>query len=415
MRNVILLSLGAFLTCLGAAVPTMTQEQPPSATKPRVIVLGVNGAEWDIIRPLLIRGEMPNLTWVIDRGISGKLKTVSAPNCPKVYSIFETSRPPEENGITGFLVDGAAAHTGLLRVDPLWSLLSENGVSVGMANVPATFPVKPVNGYMVSGMLTKGESCESGVLCSPLLSQVKGGEAVYPLALKTEIEAKVGDVPLDCARMPGSRELIGHEEALVHDWLEQVSSIRAQQAKLFEYLLSNHPTDFTFLVQSCEDRVGHWLYPIQPHNFGYNPKIHTLRVDAFPNQYREFDRLLGTILKHVDAGTTLFIVSDHGIKPLRDRESPFAHLDHAGTTPVIAKHDFEDGDDVPGLFIALGPGIKRNVRIMGLGMSVYDLAPTILHIYGLPAPSPMKGRILTEIFDERKESTRSSLGGSYRH
>ena len=63
--------------------------------------LGVNGAEWDILKPLLVRGEMPNLARVMQHGVSGKLKTVSAPNCPKVYSIFATSAPSEENGITG--------------------------------------------------------------------------------------------------------------------------------------------------------------------------------------------------------------------------------------------------------------------------------------------------------------------------
>jgi predicted AlkP superfamily phosphohydrolase/phosphomutase len=76
-----------------------------------------------------------------------------------------------------------------------------------------------------------------------------------------------------------------------------------------------------------------------------------------------------------------------------------AHRDHAGTTPIIAKHDFEDGDDVPGVFIAMGPGIKKGVRIMGLQMSVYDIAPTILKVYGLPASDQMRGRVLTEIFE----------------
>jgi predicted AlkP superfamily phosphohydrolase/phosphomutase len=75
-----------------------------------------------------------------------------------------------------------------------------------------------------------------------------------------------------------------------------------------------------------------------------------------------------------------------------------AHIDHGEATPVIAKHDFEDGDEVPGLFIAMGTGIKRGVRIFGLPMSVFDIAPTILHLYGISAPAQMKRRVLTEIF-----------------
>ncbi|MGI9103241.1 MAG: alkaline phosphatase family protein [Terriglobales bacterium] len=369
---------------------------PTSDPRPKVMVVSVNGAEWDIIRPLLLRGEMPNLASVMKRGVSGKLRTITAPNCPKVYSILETSTPPMENGITGFTVQGRTADTSMLKATPLWSILSSHGVSVGMANVPATFPVKPVNGYMISGMLTRGKNCEDGVLCSPKLAEVSG-EAVYPRSLGPELLSKVGDVPLDCSRMPDAKSLSGHEAAVVEEWLAGVSEIRQQQTRLFDYLLSHHPTDFTFFTQSCEDRVGHWLYPIQPYNVGYNPRIHTLRVDAFPSQYREFDRVLGVILSHLDANTTLFILSDHGIKPLREH-APAAGHQHGGGTPIIAHHNFEDGDDVPGIFVAAGPEIKKGVAMMGFDVSVFDIAPTILRIYGIPAPGQMKGRVLTEIF-----------------
>ena len=81
--------------CSLMPVPLHSQAQD-RPRKPRVIAVGVNGAEWDIIRPLLVRGEMPNLARVIARGVSGKLRTISAPNCPKVYSVLETSTPPEE-------------------------------------------------------------------------------------------------------------------------------------------------------------------------------------------------------------------------------------------------------------------------------------------------------------------------------
>jgi len=411
-RNLSCLAYLLFAVCTTflPAQGQVPQTRSDAHTRPRVIILGVNGAEWDILRPLLVRGETPNLARVIAQGVSGKMRTISAPNCPKIYSIFETSAPPEENGITGFLVHGTTANTGMLRTQPLWSLLSNAGVTVGMANVPATFPVKPVNGYMISGMLTRGKNCEDGLLCSPKLSEVQGGDAVYPRTMVAELEANVGDFLIDCARMPAAKDLLGHEVAVVYEWLARVSATREQQRKLFDYLLTNHPTDFTFLVQSCEDRVGHWLYPIQPYNVGYNPKLHTIQVNAFPDQYRALDKVLGTILKHVDENTTLLIISDHGIKPLREKESHDAHKDHAGATPIIAKHDFEDGDEVPGVLVAMGPGIKKGVRVMGLPMSVFDIAPTILHLYGLSAPKQMKGRVLIEIFEP--ELGKNSVGVS---
>jgi predicted AlkP superfamily phosphohydrolase/phosphomutase len=336
------------------SLPLIGQAQSTAKPKPRVVVIGVNGMELDVIRPLLLQGKMPNLSSVIKKGAYGKLRTVSAPNCPRVYSTLFTSTKPEEHGVTGFIVGGITANTNMLKEEPIWSMLSKAGVTVGMANVPATFPVLPVNGYMISGMLTRGKNCEDGVLCAPKLSEVEGGDV-----------------------------------------------IRDEQTQLFDYLLDHHPTDFTWLGQSCEDRTGHWLYPIAPYNAGYNPKINAVRTEAFPDQYVAFDKVLGAVLKHIDDNTYVIVVSDHGIKPLREFEEtdPHAHMDHEKTTPVVAKHDFADGDDVPGSFFAMGPGIKRDLRLMGFEASVYDIAPTILHIYGIEQPAQMRGHVLTEIFD----------------
>ena len=388
-------------------VPLLVFSQSQAPARPRVVMIGVNGMEWDILRPLLLQNKLPNLASVIKKGVYGKLQTVSAPNCPRVYCTMFTSTKPEEHGVTGFIVGGITANTDMLKKEPFWSILSKKGVTVGMANVPATFPVLPVNGYMISGMLTRGKNCEDGVLCAPKLSEVEGGAAVYPPAFKSELMSKVGDFYIDCERMPAAEELKGHESQVIASWLEKVQVIRDQQTRLFDYLLTNHPTDFTWLVQSCEDRTGHWLYPIAPYNAGYNPKINGVRPDAFPSQYIAFDKVLGTILQHVDSNTYLMIVSDHGIKPLREFEDtdPMAHMDHEKTTPVVAKHDFADGDEVPGSFIAMGPGIKQDYRLMGLSASVYDIAPTVLHLYGIEQPPEMRGHVLTEIFVHAGEST----------
>ncbi|MDQ1409803.1 MAG: hypothetical protein QOJ41_1538 [Acidobacteriaceae bacterium] len=403
----------AFLISLllaATAVRGQTQEKPSPQPRPHVVVVGVNGMELDVIRPLLLKGAMPNLERVIDNGAYGKLRTVSAPNCPRVYSTIFTSTEPDEHGVTGFLVGGITANTNMLKEEPIWSVLSRNDVSVGMANVPATFPVMPVNGYMISGMLTRGKNCEDGVLCAPKLSEVTSGDAVYPRALQSELLKNVGDFYIDCERMPAASDLKGHEKELIDKWLGKVQLIRDEQTKLFDYLLTKHPTDFAMLGQSCEDRTGHWLYPIAPYNVGYNASVNSVRMEAFPDQYVAFDKVLGSILKHVDENTYVIIISDHGIKPLREFENkdPHAHMDHEKTTPVIAKHDFADGDDVPGSFFAMGPGIKHNSRLMGFEASVYDITPTILHIYGIEQPKQMRGRVLTEIFENNKNALSSS-------
>lgn len=54
-----------------------------------------------------------------------------------------------------------------------------------------------------------------------------------------------------------------------------------------------------------------------------------------------------------------------------------------------------------GIFLAKGPGIKKGAKIDGA--KIYDLAPTILHIFGMPIPKDMDGRVLKEIFEEGSE------------
>jgi predicted AlkP superfamily phosphohydrolase/phosphomutase len=388
------------MVLLSGGAGQLFAQTPAEPKKPHVIVVGVNGMELDVIRPLILKGDMPNLSKIIKNGAYGKLRTVAFPNCPRVYSTIFTSTTPEQHGVSGFVVGGVTANTNMLKEEPIWSMLSKNGVTVGMANVPATFPVLPVNGYMISGMLTRGKNCEDGVLCAPKLSEVEGGEAVYPPAMKAELLKNVGDYYIDCERMPSAEQLSTNTAEFIDGWLKKVDLIREEQTKLFDYLLTTHPTDFTFFGQSCEDRTGHWLYPIASYNVGYNPKINAVRTEAFPDQYIAFDKVLGHILSHADANTYVIVISDHGIKPLREFEDtdPHAHMDHEKTTPVIAKHDFADPDDVPGSIFVMGPGIKKDLRLMGVEATVYDIAPTILHIYGIPQPEQMRGHVL-DVFE----------------
>ena len=56
----------------------------------------------------------------------------------------------------------------------------------------------------------------------------------------------------------------------------------------------------------------------------------------------------------------------------------------------------------------MGPGVKHGFRIMGLAASVYDIAPTLLHIYGIEQPKQMRGRVLTEVFEDAENKVAAS-------
>ena len=71
-----------------------------------------------------------------------------------------SSRDPGELGIYGFRnrkdysYDGyIIANATALRYDRVWDVLSRAGKSVILLGVPQTYPVKPINGYVVADFL----------------------------------------------------------------------------------------------------------------------------------------------------------------------------------------------------------------------------------------------------------------------
>ena len=73
-----------------------------------------------------------------------------------------------------------------------------------------------------------------------------------------------------------------------------------------------------------------------------------------------------------------------------------------GSGEIISKSRGISGNHrLNGIFLAYGPGIKKGYEIKGA--KIYDIAPTILHIFGLPVPNDMDGRVLMEIFEPDSE------------
>jgi len=59
------------------------------------------------------------------------------------------------------------------------------------------------------------------------------------------------------------------------------------------------------------------------------------------------------------------------------------------------------GHALKGVFVASGPNMVKGSQIEG--HNLMDVAPTILHLFGLPVPKEMDGRVMEEIFEERRK------------
>jgi predicted AlkP superfamily phosphohydrolase/phosphomutase len=123
-----------------------------STEAPPVVLIGLDGADWNIIDPLVAAGKMPNLAGLIGRGSRARLLTISPTLSPVIWTTIATGVKPERHGIVDFTAvnkdTGAAVPvtSNLRRVPALWNILSSAGRTVGFVGWWASFPAEKVNG-----------------------------------------------------------------------------------------------------------------------------------------------------------------------------------------------------------------------------------------------------------------------------
>lgn len=127
---------------------------------PRVVVIGIDGASWDYVLPLIQAGELPSLARMRREGASGRLRSVECHFTPPGWTTMFTGVLPERNGIYSFGNWDPQRRT-FVKVNSndvvapeVWDVASRAGRTVAVVGVPVTYPPHPVNGVMVSGIMT---------------------------------------------------------------------------------------------------------------------------------------------------------------------------------------------------------------------------------------------------------------------
>jgi len=124
----------------------------------KLVLIGLDGAAFRVLQPLIAAGVMPTLARFLREGASGTLLSTHPPvTCPAWPTMF-TGVNPGKHGVFSFTCrkggEGKPHTASLLDVHAptIWELLGNAGRRVGVMNVPITFPAQPVNGFMVSGL-----------------------------------------------------------------------------------------------------------------------------------------------------------------------------------------------------------------------------------------------------------------------
>ncbi len=129
-----------------------------SIQKRKVFILGLDGATFDLIDPFIKEGELPNLASIIQEGVRAKLNSTILSHSPPAWTSFATGKNPGKHGILGFTKMSSDSYELKLvygshnKAKTLWETLSEKGKKVIVMNIPMTYPPKPVNGLLVSGL-----------------------------------------------------------------------------------------------------------------------------------------------------------------------------------------------------------------------------------------------------------------------
>src|SRR5919106_2234317 len=157
----------------------------------RLAIIGLDGATFRALDPLVVHGAMPALESLITGGARMVLRSTVPTYTPRAWVSMATGVNPGRHGVFGFLANTPQepvrlTHSGLIDAPPMWRYLAERNLRAGVFNVPMYYPPEPVEGFMVSGGLAAGWT-------ETELPNFSTDEAVT----KTVLRAAGGRYPLD--------------------------------------------------------------------------------------------------------------------------------------------------------------------------------------------------------------------------
>ncbi len=358
----------------------------------KVLLIGWDGADWKVINALIEKGEMPVLARFLEEGVMADIMTLEPSLSPMLWTSIATGKRADKHGIMGFTeVD---PRTGGVRpvfstsrkVKAVWNILSQKGYKTHVVNWFCGHPAEPVNGICVSDAYVR---------------QIPGLEQSWPVTPGTfhppEITRELAEIRLRPDEISaGLIQLFVPKAAEVDQEKDKrLASVARLQAECYSVhgaataVMRKAPWDFMGVYYGSLDHFSHGFMKYHPpRREGCPEKVYEIYKDVVSSGYRFHDLILRALLELAGEDTTVIILSDHGFHS--DHLRPKA-IPRTPTGPAVEHRPL-------GIFCMKGPGIKKDERIYGV--SLLDITPTILHLFGLPAGQDMDGRVLLEAFDD---------------
>jgi predicted AlkP superfamily phosphohydrolase/phosphomutase len=279
--------------------------------KVRTLLIGLDGATFDVLDPLMRLGAMPFLQSFFAQGVRANLRTIVPPLTPPAWTSLMTGRTPGQHGVFDFfrMESQESRHIRFftshdVQCDTIWSLASGQDLRVTSLNFPSMFPAPRISGNVVPGWVPWKQL---RLACWPqdLFDRLKTISGFNPreLAMDIKLEEKATEGCSD------------HEEYA--PWIQM--HIRREQNwfEIFRHLTAGDPSELTAVLFDGVDKLQHlcWRF-IRPEDAtplqeDWEIKIRELCIEYF----RSLDQILERMCSTVGPQTTVLLASDHGFGP----------------------------------------------------------------------------------------------------
>ncbi|HEY7875349.1 MAG TPA: alkaline phosphatase family protein, partial [Actinomycetota bacterium] len=241
-----------------------------------------------------------------ERGCWGTLTSTVPTYTPPAWTSAATGVNPGRHGVYGF-VEGHAQHerqelmhSGKIKAPTVWEIANDQGATVGVYNLPLTYPPRALNGWMVSGMMTPGYG-----------EHLKGFASWGPDgARNAELEGLIQQwAPGYVVDVSANYEQDWRDSGLCDRALH---SIR-QRERVLEGLLETAPVDVLFSVLEAPDRLQHVYYRyMDPGDELYASAEGARLRPAIAQCFAAMDRIVGLLDDYAGPDGGVVVCSDHG-------------------------------------------------------------------------------------------------------
>jgi predicted AlkP superfamily phosphohydrolase/phosphomutase len=307
----------------------------------KVLVIGLDGATFDLMRPWVEQGRLPTFARLMREGTWGEMRSTIPPVTAPAFTSFMAGKNPGKTGVFHFIQPMTGSYeiryinASSRKSRSMWRILSDAGRGVGVIDVPITYPPEDINGYVIAGTDTPDEHSLS----------------TRPESLHDELTREFGEEYLKFTSM----QTINNIRRGAQFFLDAEYRAIDQRTRLALYLVRERPTDVTMLYYKATDHVQHlfWHY-MDPAHPRYDPDGARHYGDAILKTYQRIDAAAGRLLAAMPADTDVVVMSDHGFGPssstvlylnryfasiglLKHRESTLGTLDPRRLVHLLAK------------------------------------------------------------------------------